>query len=66
MIMNQHRNSSNQLTVDFSEIDSNSYADICKEITKEFNLKPANELIQGLDEADNEIRTDPLALALFR
>jgi len=48
--VNEHRDASDRLTIDFEKIESRQYAKITKAIVKQFELKPANEITRGLDE----------------
>lgn len=48
--MNEHRNASNQLTIDFDKIESNKYTKITKVVIKQFHLEAIDELTVGLDE----------------
>jgi len=48
--MNEHRNASNQLAINFNKIESNKYTKITKVVVKQFNLEAIDELTIGLDE----------------
>ena len=54
---NEHRNASNQLTFDFSEIEANKYNEITKSIIGKFKLEAENEPIVGLDEMFQKFRS---------
>lgn len=48
--MQEYRDASRRMTIDFYEIDAEKYPSITKAIVKQFQLEPAGELIIGLDE----------------
>jgi len=45
-----HRDASNRLTFDIYKVESERYPRLCKELATTFDLKPASELVVGLDE----------------
>lgn len=52
--MNEHRNASNQLTIDFNDIEMLLYSKITKEIINLFDLNISSEKVKGLDEIFQE------------
>lgn len=62
--MQEYRNASQQLTIDFYDIDSLRYPAITKSVTRQFQLEPAGELIIGLDEMFQEFQQEDLRVGL--
>jgi len=62
--MDEHRNASNQLTIDFSRIEASKYSKITKEVVKHFNLEENKEIIKGLDEIFQEFKSGSALVSL--
>ncbi|QDT26659.1 hypothetical protein Enr10x_19690 [Gimesia panareensis] len=62
--MQEYRNASQQLTIDFYDIDSRRYTAITKSVVRQFQLEPAGELIIGLDEMFQEFQKEDLRVGL--
>ncbi|MEX0794796.1 MAG: hypothetical protein WD045_16780 [Pirellulaceae bacterium] len=45
-----YRDASNRLTYDIHEIEADRYPQLCNDLATTFDLKPASELVVGLDE----------------
>lgn len=62
--MNEHRNNSGQLTIDFHSIDAGTYSKITKSVVVEFNLEPAGNKTTGLDEVFQDFKTSNHVIGL--
>ena len=62
--MNEHRDSSDRLTIDFDKIESGKYTSITKAIITEFGLDPSGAKTNGLDEVfqDFKVGSDVVGL----
>ena len=54
--MNEHRDSSNRLTYDFSKLEIKDYLKVTNNIIKQFKLEKASELVHGLDETFQDFK----------
>ena len=62
--MDSHRNSSNQLTIDFNKIESKMYSKITNEVVTKYKLETNNELVTGLNEIFQEFKSGAAIIAL--
>ena len=62
--MNEHRNASNQLTIDFDKIGAIKYHLITKSVVKQFGLEPKGKKISGPDEVFQEFTKGQLNINL--
>ena len=54
--MNEHRDSSNRLTYDFSKIEIKHYLKVTKKIIQHFKLEESGQLVNGLDETFQDFK----------
>jgi hypothetical protein len=54
--MNEHRDNSDRLTIDFHEIEPGKYSKITKSVVAEFDLEPASAKTSGLDEVFQDFK----------
>jgi len=62
--MQEYRDASRRLIIDFYDIDALRYRSITKSVVKQFQLEPAGELIIGLDEMFQEFQKEDLRVGL--
>lgn len=54
--MNEHRDNSDRLTIDFEKIESGKYSAITEAIISEFSLEPCSSKTAGLDEVFQDFK----------
>jgi hypothetical protein len=62
--MNENRNASNLLTIDFDKIEASKYSKITKEVVKHFNLEENKEIVRGLDVVFHEFKLSKAIISL--
>ena len=62
--LNEHRNASNQLTIDFEKVKSTMYSKITQAVIKTFSLKSSSQLTEGLDEVFQNFKLDDAEIGL--
>jgi len=62
--MDELRNVSNELTIDFNKIEASKYSKITKHVVKQFKLQANNEVVRGLNETFQEFRTGNAIISL--
>ena len=62
--MGNHRNASNQLTIDFHKIEASQYSKITQDVVTHFNLEENNEIVKGLDEIFQEFKSSKAVIGL--
>ncbi len=62
--MNNYRNESNQLTIDFDKIESKMYLKITKEVVKKYNLETNKKLVIGFNEKFQEFKLGKAIIGL--
>jgi len=62
--INEYRNSTNQLTIDFNKIEASKYPKITKEVVSRFNLVANNEIVKGLNEIFQEYKAGATIIGL--
>ena len=62
--MNEYRDSSNRLSLEWPKIQSAQYSEIVQRLVQEFDLVPKGKLIVGFEEAFQDFTKDELVIGL--
>ncbi|QDV50977.1 hypothetical protein [Gimesia fumaroli] len=62
--MHKHRDASQRLTVEFFQIEADSYQKITQIVVNQFQLEPVGELVVGPDELFQEFRLQRKVIGL--